>query len=144
MKLSYDDHGSITVMTLSGELTGTNVTGLGMDEISYTGVESLDLVLGSGSDAFEFLSTNPNTVATVAFGEGDDQITVDSSRIGGAIIVKADLNGTAAAGVDFGNNTVTVEIPGDPAVVDLTDTLRLNDVRTLIVDNSTNPTPVDW
>ncbi|MBI1324889.1 hypothetical protein GC170_17120, partial [bacterium] len=64
----------------TGTLTATRITGLGMgaDGITYSGVESLNVNLGSGSDTFNVQSTSGTTTTTVDTGAGTNTVNVGS------------------------------------------------------------------
>ena len=58
--LNVTDTGDTTGRT--GDLTATTLTGLGMaGSITYTGIQTLNISLGSGADAFTIDSTHANT-----------------------------------------------------------------------------------
>ncbi|HET7305708.1 MAG TPA: hypothetical protein VFJ12_14290 [Segeticoccus sp.] len=76
--LSVDDTGDAGNST--GSLTRTSVTGLGMyaDGISYVGIETLTIGLGTGADAFTIASTSSATTTTLSAHAGADTVGVQS------------------------------------------------------------------
>jgi hypothetical protein len=77
--LNVDDSGSTTAKT--GTLTSSGITGLHMGSgITYSGVGSLHIALGTGNDTFSVLSTASSTSTTVANTGGVDTFNVGSSN----------------------------------------------------------------
>ncbi|NJL47229.1 MAG: hypothetical protein HC929_06680 [Leptolyngbyaceae cyanobacterium SM2_5_2] len=96
-RLSLDDSGDTTANT--GSLTATTITGLGLAAgITYANVSTLELELGSGSDAFTVASTHPGQT-TLNAGAGDDAVTVESTT------------GTTVVNTGSGSDTITVGNP---------------------------------
>ena len=92
--LTVDDSGDAA--DNNGTLTATTLTGLGMSQgIDYGGLESLDILLGSGHDSLTVAGTHAGTTALTA-GAGNDAIHVRG--IAGATDVHAGA----------GSDTVTV------------------------------------
>ena len=76
--LAVDDSGDLLANT--GTLTASTVTGLGMgSELNYSGIDRLDVNLGSGVDAFTVGSTNAGTTVTVNAGGGADAVNVQAT-----------------------------------------------------------------
>lgn len=99
--LKLDDTSDTAANT--GTLTATQITGLGMgsDGITYAGLETLNVNLGSGGDTFNVQSTASGTVNTVNTGAGDDQVTA------------------AVAGIATGPFNINTEGDDDVIVVNL-------------------------
>ncbi len=94
----------------SGVLTSTTLTGLGMGVgLTYSGVETLNVNLGSGHDTLNVQSTNGATITTVNAGAGNDTITVGSA---GPTTVNA-VAGALFVNGQGGANTLTVDDTGD-------------------------------
>ncbi|MBI1324759.1 hypothetical protein GC170_16455, partial [bacterium] len=64
----------------TGTLTSTRITGLGMGAagITYSGLESLNVNLGSGGNTFNVQSTSSTTTTTVDTGAGTNTVNVGS------------------------------------------------------------------
>src|SRR5207249_593685 len=86
-RLVTDDSGDLVGRT--GLLTVTTLTGLGMAPagITYTGIESLHVMLGRGDDHFHIASTIPGTTR-LSGGPGADQITVQ--QVNGGTQIEGD------------------------------------------------------
>ena len=94
--LVVDDTGKVTAA--SGELSATEVTGLGMSSgIGYTGVESVTIGLGGGDDTFSVKSTASGVTTTVNTNGGSDAVTIQST------------GGTTSVTTGAGGDTVTVQ-----------------------------------
>jgi hypothetical protein len=75
--LNIDDTGSALAKT--GTLTATTLSGLGLGGgITYTGVRTLNLNLGSGNDTLGVEGTNATTLTTITTGAGSNTITIGS------------------------------------------------------------------
>ena len=119
--LNVDDTGSSSGKT--GKLTSTTLTGLGMIAagITYSGVATLNISLGSGGDTFNVWSTYSGAVSTVNTGTGTNTVNVTSnapSTSGGiltGIAGKLIVNGQ-------GTDTMNVNDTGDAASGTLTQT----------------------
>ncbi|MDE3024064.1 MAG: calcium-binding protein, partial [Acidobacteriota bacterium] len=61
----------------TGTLTSTDITGLGTAGIAYSGIELLNITLGSGNDLFYVVSTGAAT--TLATGPGNDTVIVGTA-----------------------------------------------------------------
>lgn len=119
--VNVGDTGSSIAQT--GQLTSTTLTGLGMGEgiTSYSGLQSLNILLGSGGNTFNILSTYSATVTTVDTGTGVNAVNITSnapattggvvSGIAGELII----NGQ-------GFDTVNLNDTGDSAGGTLTQT----------------------
>ena len=72
--LNVSDAGDSVGQT--GALTSTDITGLGLGTlgITYSGLTTLNITLGSGSDAFGVISTGATT--NLSTGAGNDSVTV--------------------------------------------------------------------
>jgi Ca2+-binding RTX toxin-like protein len=90
--------GSDTLNVIDGDqdgpenvlLTATSISGLDMDsEITYAGVEFLNLLLGNRPDTVNIRATNASTITAVYAGGGDDLFNVGSA--GGGVV--SDLAG---------------------------------------------------
>ncbi|MDH3274822.1 MAG: hypothetical protein OEM99_09825, partial [Gammaproteobacteria bacterium] len=93
--LDVDDRGDSLANT-DGELTNTDLTGLGMsDGINYSAIESLQIHLGTGSDAFMVHGTH-------------DQITTIDGNIGDDIFNVRAAEGTVNINGDADNDIVNV------------------------------------
>ena len=63
----------------TGNLTATDITGLGMTgKIVYGTVESLTIGLGSGGDTFTVESTHAGTTELNTNGAGNDTVTLET------------------------------------------------------------------
>ncbi len=110
-----------------GTMTAAALTGLGLADINYSGLEKVTVNLGGGDDQYTVQSTPAGTRATVSGGGGDDQLFVQS--LGDRVVLSGDA----------GNDTATVVIPGNPGALTATTFANLAfNVETLVVDNSAN------
>ena len=77
--MNIDDTGSTA--TATGTLTGTTISGLGMDAfgIVYNGLTALNISLGSGADTFTIVSTSSGTTTTLNTGSGNDTVNILST-----------------------------------------------------------------
>jgi Ca2+-binding RTX toxin-like protein len=100
--INVDDTGDSTTNT--GELTGTQLTGLGMgvSGIEYANIEFLNINLGTGGDTFVIVSTHVGQT-TVSTGGGADNVyiatLIGETRIrgqGGDDTIKVNVNSTGA------------------------------------------------
>lgn len=119
-----------------GENAGNGVlTNLGpIGDVEFTGFEQAGLQLGKNSDELVIDHAISGLTVTVDGAAGDDEITI--RQIGGA----TQING------DGGIDSVTVEIAGAPEAAqhaNLIDDLAI-DVESLVIDNRSNASPVDW
>jgi hypothetical protein len=89
--LVADDIGSSKSKT--GTLTSTTLTGLGMGTsgISYSGVTTLKISLGSGGNTFNVISVNSNTFTTVDGGSGTNTANVASAAAFATNLVLTDF-----------------------------------------------------
>jgi hypothetical protein len=79
--LTVDDSGDR--LGREGELTSTSVTGLGMFEgVSYSGMDAVNVKLGSGSDRLNIRSTARGVTYTASGGDGNDLFRLGSSGSG--------------------------------------------------------------
>ena len=99
--LNVDDSGDAAGRT--GTLSSSAITGLGMAGISYSGMATLNLSLGSGNDTLAVTSTSVPTITTINTGAGNDTVNVSATggqtnivNPGGADTVNV---GTASPGV---------------------------------------------
>ena len=76
--LDADDSGDTTDNT--GSLTSDLLSGLGLhsEGLGYTGIETLNIRLGSGADTFTITSTSSTTTTTLRAGAGGDTILIES------------------------------------------------------------------
>jgi len=98
---------------LSGTLTSTQITGLGLGgAISYAGVSALGITLGSGNDTFNVQSTHASTPTTLDAGPGNDTINVGSLApdAGGTV---NDISGPLTVNGQGGSDTLNVDDTGD-------------------------------
>jgi Ca2+-binding RTX toxin-like protein len=102
--LNVDDSGDTGAN--SGALTATSITGLGMaGSIVYGTIETLNIELGSGADAFTVESTHAGATNLHANG-GDDTINVGVGSLNG-------LSGPLAVSGGDGADTLNVDDTGD-------------------------------
>ena len=72
----------------SGTLTSSAVTGLGLGAgVTYTQVENLNIVLGSGNDLFNVQGTNAGATTVLTTGGGMNTINVGSTASGVGSVV---------------------------------------------------------
>ena len=111
------------------------VTGLGpVGNVFFSGLQLADIELGTGSDRMTINENVPTTTFQINGNQGDDFFTVLGIGTGATFI-----NG------DSGNDTVYVQIPGNPAPGANPNLHNLQlDVENLIVDNTGNTQPVNW
>ncbi|MCG8400131.1 MAG: hypothetical protein MJA84_00890, partial [Firmicutes bacterium] len=119
-----------------GEDAGRGLlTNLGpIGSVAFGGFEEAQIALGQNSDAIAIDNALTDLTVKIDGAAGDDTVTIH--RIGG------DTQITGDSGLD----RVVVEIPGDPSApqhANLFDNLRV-DVESLVVDNESNGTAVDW
>ena len=99
-KLVASDAGELANST--GQLTATQISGLGLGSpINYSGLEDLEVRLGSGDDTFTVLSTAPGTLSRVLGNLGRDTFDVQATT-GPLILTGGD-----------GNDTFTIGSPGN-------------------------------
>ena len=80
--LTVDDSGD--KLDQDAELTSSTITGLGMVEgVSYSGMDQVNVKLGSGSDALRIRSTARGVTYTADGGDGNDFFRLGSAGIGG-------------------------------------------------------------
>ncbi len=92
--LNVDD--SADTSANSGTLTATQITGLGLaDDLTYAGMEVVDVKLGLGNDAFAIQSTITGTT-TLDTGAGNDTATVEA------------ISGSTAVTTGTGDDDLTV------------------------------------
>ncbi len=100
--LNVDDTGSSANKT--GTLTPTTITGLGMATggITYAGIASLNINLGSGNDSFTVNEINVPTFTTVNGGPGVNGISLNFAQdFSGNLVLLNFQNGNLAIGRDF-------------------------------------------
>ncbi|QDT78225.1 Bifunctional hemolysin/adenylate cyclase precursor [Gimesia maris] len=114
----------------NGVLIGDTITGLGLNDITYTNIENLEINLGSGSDNFTVESTSELTATTINSGLGDDTITLKS--VGSTKL-------TQIIGND-GSDEAILLIPDNPSEFGQ---LGVG-VERLVIDNSTAGDSVSW
>ena len=110
--MNVDATGSTTALT--GTLTSTTLTGLGMGApgITYSGLAALNINLGPGNDTFNVQSTWSATVTTLNTGDGSNIVNVGSNEpstsgmttgIAGSLVVIG--SGSDTLNVDDTGNT---------------------------------------
>ncbi len=113
-----------------GVLTHDTITGVGIDDISYAGIENLKIDLGSGSDLFTVQSTSDLAETAINGSAGDDTITIDS--ISSQRLTQ--ING------DNGSDEAILRIPGNPGEFSQ---LGVG-VERLVIDNRAAVDSVAW
>ena len=93
-----------------GTLTSTDLTGLGTAGITYAGLETLNLQLGSGSDVFSVQSTFGGALTTLLTGSGDDTVNVSSDAA-----TVAGIAGHLIVDGQGGSDTMNLSDAGNPA-----------------------------
>lgn len=112
----------------AGTLSSTQITGLGLSNITFQSFRRLNILLGQGFDQFTILSTAASTDTTISGGGGDDRVMI------------ASVSGETIVNGDSGFDTASVIIPGDPNQVTAANFAELTfSVETLEVDNRANP-----
>jgi hypothetical protein len=114
--MNVDDTGSTSAK--SGTLTSTTLTGLAMGAsgITYSGLASLNISLGSGGNTFTISNTNAGTVTTLNSGGGADTVnlTADSGttningQAGNDIINIRSTGAVTNVNTGAGTNTVNI------------------------------------
>ncbi len=114
--MNVDDTGSTIAKT--GTLTGTTLTGLNMgpDGITYGGLSTLNISLGSGVNTFTVANTAVGTTTTLNSGTGKDtvDITTTSSPLtvntqaGADTVNVRGIGAVAMINADSGNDTINV------------------------------------
>ena len=91
---------------VSGTLTGSTLTGLGMTggSISYARVALLDLAMGSGTDTLSIRDTGVGTTTSVALGAGTNAVT-----IGSASHLLSGIQGIVQIAGGGGTDTLTID-----------------------------------
>ena len=114
--MNVDDTGSTVVKT--GTLTGTTLTGLNMGPsgITYGGLSTLNISLGSGVNTFTVANTAAGTTTTLNSGRGRD--TVDITTTSGPLTVNTQagkdtvnvqgIGAVATINAGGGNDTINV------------------------------------
>jgi hypothetical protein len=121
---------------LSGSLSATQVGGLGLGGISYSGLGNLNIDLGSGADQFAVSNTASGTTTRVTGRGGADLLTVE--RVSSSTFVY----GNGSNGQDAGADTVTLRLPGSGAGSAYSG-LGLA-AGTLLLDNSQGQDGASW
>ncbi len=106
--LNLDD--SSDVLAQSGTITTDTITGMGMGgggAIDYTGLDQLNITLGSGVQSIAVDSTNAATPVNLTSGSGSDVITVLTNA--SALAIDA---GSGANTINVGNAGVLAGIQG--------------------------------
>ena len=101
--------------TLSGALTATTLSGLGMGSagVSYSGVSALNLYLGSGAVTMNVISTAASTASMINTGAGSDTINVGSNAPLGNSVLTGIQGGLTLVG--NGSDVLNVDDTGDTA-----------------------------
>lgn len=95
--------------SLAGVLSAAGLTGLGLGALTYAGLATLNVALGSGADQFAITNTPSNVGVTVTGRGGADQFVID--RVSSNTAVFGGTNGS-----DSGSDVATLRIPsGGPA-----------------------------
>jgi 6-phosphogluconolactonase (cycloisomerase 2 family) len=118
------------------KLDAGSLSGLGMDSLTYDGVQTLTLDLGSGKNTMTVLGTGADST-TVNLGNPGDLVTLQ--QIGGATTVQ----GLGASGQVFGQVTASVQDAGGIPVANQFAGLTLTVAR-VTVDDSGNTAAVHW
>jgi hypothetical protein len=107
--LSLDDTGDIAANI--GTLTATKITGLGLGStgITYAGLETLVVCLGSGGDTFNIQGTANGTASTIKTGIGNDNFTVNATGPGGPITLDGQAD-TDTYNIQLGSLAATVTV----------------------------------
>ncbi len=123
--MNVDDTGSTGAKT--GTLTGISLTGLGMGPsgITYSGLATLKISLGSGGNTFTINNTNSNTTTTLNSGTGSD--TVNLKTDSGTTIINTQTgtdtvnvtNDTATTTINTGGGNDTVNIQATHATTNI-------------------------
>lgn len=114
----------------NGALTGDTITGLGLNDITYTNIENLTINLGSGSDQLTVESTSELTATIINSGLGDDTVTLKS--VGSTKLTQIIGN--------EGSDEAILSIPDNPSEFGQ---LGVG-VERLVIDNSTAGNSVAW
>jgi Ca2+-binding RTX toxin-like protein/Ca2+-binding EF-hand superfamily protein len=126
--LNVDDTGDST--SNDGTLTSSRITGLGMGGgdttkgIQYSGVDTLNINLGTGGDILNVQSTSALTTVRTGTGIADDTVNVGSLAPSTGGNVNSLAGKLAVTGESTGNETLNVDDTGDrgPNVGTLTST----------------------
>ena len=123
--LNFDDSGSVTGKI--GFLSATTLlgSGLGAEGVTFSGIQLLNVSLGSGNDVLNVLSTDAGTLTTINTGAGSNTLNVSDNAPAGTggvltgIAGKLILNGQGVADV------LNLDDSGDPfaSTVHLTSTM---------------------
>ncbi len=122
-RLNVDDTGNTA--TASGTLAATTITGLGMGSsgITYDGLKTLNVNLGTGGNTFNVQSTAALTTSTVNTGAGMNANVVNVGSLtpnadGTVALVQGSLliNGQGRDGSGHLIDTVNVDDTGDAAI----------------------------
>ncbi len=124
------DRTAQTAQVTAGRITNGLIDGLGLSDVIFSELETVDVKLGSGNDTFTVNSTLTDTIIGVDGGVGDDLVDV--------LAIGAETNISGGDNVD----TLNVTITGLPQADQF---LNLNmSVETLIVDNTSNTEDTAW
>jgi hypothetical protein len=126
--MNVDDTGS--TLTKTGTLTGITLTGLGMGSggITYSGLATLYISLGSGGNTFTIANTNAGTVTTLNSGTGSDTVNVTTDS--NTTIINTQIgtdtvnvtNDGALTNINTGGGNDTVNIQATSAVTNVNNT----------------------
>jgi 6-phosphogluconolactonase (cycloisomerase 2 family) len=112
-------------------LSGSAITGLGMANLTYGGLQSLELDLGTGHNVLDVQSTMAGGPTAINLGGPADLATVES--VGAATTI----NGTGAGDVVTLNIRTAAPVAGEFAHLHVS-------IPKLVVDNSAYAQPVTW
>jgi Ca2+-binding RTX toxin-like protein len=112
----------------TGTLTSTKITGLGMGSsgITYSGVESLNINLGSGGDTFTVQSTASGTATTLNTGAGDDHVTVQVGGLASTALAINTQDDDDVITVNLANPSVNATINIDGGAPSASDAVIVN------------------
>ncbi|MCK9231001.1 MAG: hypothetical protein M0P18_10020, partial [Syntrophales bacterium] len=106
-------HGTVAIdradIVVDSAFDGTIHLERRVDGINYYGVDTLDILLGSGNDRFQVRGTSPGTVTNLYTGAGDDVIDIFNADRS-----LDDVQGTLNIDAGTGGNMLNVDDSGDP------------------------------
>jgi acrosin len=126
--MNIDDTGSTAALT--GTLTGTTISGLGMDAfgIVYNGLTALHISLGSGADTFTIASTSSGTSTTLNTGGGNDTVNILSTSFATTINTQSGADTINVGSLAPATNGILTGLQGGLTVTgDKSDTLNVDD-----------------
>lgn len=96
-------------IVVDSDFDGTMLVDRRVKGINYYGVDTLDILLGSGNDRFQVQGTSPGTVTHLHTGAGDDVIDIFNADRS-----LDDVQGTLHIDAGTGRNMLNVDDSGDP------------------------------